>query len=234
MMHFHLPLFGKKPKGYDWRKADPKWAALLDAHLREHNHCAAQSPQCRGHLTPHHIKPHWLFPQLYYDPNNLMTLCQYHHLKVGHGGDWCGWVPEVRRRAEECKMLRWTHADLLLRCRRERSYVVEGCAGPGGAKLPPLPIVNGSVRVPAGGVTSAWWRRLKAAVLGGVLLGVLGCKGGPGIRVTVSLTPLPVVTVQVGGGDLAAPTPLSDGAQPPPDPDARKDGTPKEPTDGPE
>ena len=49
-------------------------------------------------LNVHHIKPFHLFPELELEPTNLMTLCMSErecHLKIGHGGNFRAYNPDV-------------------------------------------------------------------------------------------------------------------------------------------
>lgn len=51
-------------------------------------------------LNVHHVKPFHLYPQLELDENNLITLCMDRnecHIKLGHGGDWKAYNPNVRK-----------------------------------------------------------------------------------------------------------------------------------------
>lgn len=155
----------------------------------------------------HHVKPRYLFPALVYDRTNLITLCKWHHEHLAHGGDWCAWVPKIRDRAEECRVLGWTSPEMLVRVHKERAYTVEGAAAPGGGRIEPVH----TFQVPKGGATPGWWARVSAAVLGrlGVVLvllvplGLVGCKANsPGVRVSVGFLGADV-TIQIGGADLA-------------------------------
>jgi len=60
---------------------DPQWDRLRDAQLAKDPFCA----ECRGEhlLTPasvaDHIKPHKGDPKLFYDADNLQSMCKQHH-----------------------------------------------------------------------------------------------------------------------------------------------------------
>jgi hypothetical protein len=56
-------------------------------------------------LNVHHKKPFHLFPELELDLNNLITLCMDKecHLKIGHGGDFKDYNPNVE---EDCKKIK--------------------------------------------------------------------------------------------------------------------------------
>jgi hypothetical protein len=74
----------------------PKWPHVEKLHLKLEPACA-----CCGstkHLQVHHKKPFHLFPELELDLNNLITLCEDEkecHLKVGHGGNFKDYNPNV-------------------------------------------------------------------------------------------------------------------------------------------
>ena len=104
----------------NWRTIDPEWANLRDAHLSYHPRCAARSPQCDGRREVHHVGPKRIYPELHYHAGNLITLCEFHHLALGHGGDdFWHWVPGVRSLAAEC-MRTGTTREILRRAEKER------------------------------------------------------------------------------------------------------------------
>ena len=98
-----------------WRDLDPRWAALRDEHLLKHPRCAALGPTCQGRREVHHVGPKHLYPELRYHPGNLITLCEYHHLWLGHGGEYGAWNPHVRSLAERCRCEHWTPYGVELR-----------------------------------------------------------------------------------------------------------------------
>ena len=75
----------------------PKWPRTQDKHLKKFPTCAA----CGGtaNLNVHHKKPFHLFPELELEPTNLITLCMDGdkdcHIKIGHGGNFKAYNPEV-------------------------------------------------------------------------------------------------------------------------------------------
>lgn len=73
------------------------WEAVRNHHLKEHPTCAACGS--RTNLQVHHIKPYHLFNELELEPTNLITLCMTPgmlcHLRVGHGGNWKSYAPDV-------------------------------------------------------------------------------------------------------------------------------------------
>jgi len=75
----------------------PHWPTVQHAHLKLEPTCAA----CNGelNLNVHHKKPFHLFPELELEPTNLITLCMDGdkdcHIKLGHGGDFKAYNPNV-------------------------------------------------------------------------------------------------------------------------------------------
>lgn len=71
----------------------PQWPKIMGEHLSEHPECAA----CGGDedLNVHHIVPYHLDPSRELDPENLITLCRFHHFDLGHLGHWVAWCPVV-------------------------------------------------------------------------------------------------------------------------------------------
>jgi hypothetical protein len=75
----------------------PAWDDVRDKHLKDHPECVA----CRTNkkLQVHHIRPFHLHPELELDPKNLITLCMEGdndcHLKIGHGGSFKYYNPDV-------------------------------------------------------------------------------------------------------------------------------------------
>jgi 5-methylcytosine-specific restriction endonuclease McrA len=81
-------------------KRSNKWPTL-EKHFKEaHPTCAA----CGGtkNLNIHHCLPFHVYPEKELDPNNLITLCigpKECHLRIGHGGSFKQYVPEVKKYA---------------------------------------------------------------------------------------------------------------------------------------
>ena len=58
--------------------ASPKWKALRDATLRSEPYCQF----CGAPATEvHHVRPHNGDPELFYDADNLMSICHSCHVK---------------------------------------------------------------------------------------------------------------------------------------------------------
>jgi 5-methylcytosine-specific restriction protein A len=82
-----------------------KWATVERGFLKANPYCAA----CGGKdkLQVHHIQPFHLHPELELDPGNLVVLCMSGdldcHLKLGHGGSFRCYNPDVVR---DCWVLR--------------------------------------------------------------------------------------------------------------------------------
>lgn len=83
-------------------KRSSHWPTV-EKHFREsHPTCAACGSSKR--LNVHHCMPFHLDPQLELDPNNLITLCMDKkecHLRIGHGGSFKQYNPNVRKMAVE-------------------------------------------------------------------------------------------------------------------------------------
>lgn len=72
------------------------WHLVKTKFLNQNNKCAV----CGGtdFLQVHHIKPFHLHPELELDTTNLITLCMGSsecHLKVGHGGNFKYYNPDL-------------------------------------------------------------------------------------------------------------------------------------------
>lgn len=65
-----------------------KWPAVRAAFVKQNPRCAA----CGSveELNVHHVQPYWSHPQLELEPENLITLCRWHHWTVGHDPDGKG------------------------------------------------------------------------------------------------------------------------------------------------
>jgi hypothetical protein len=72
----------------------PIWQKVESAFLSRNPNCAAcKRDKTQAKLEVHHMLPFHLCrlfqrPDLEFDPTNLMTLCDVHHLYIGHLGDW--------------------------------------------------------------------------------------------------------------------------------------------------
>ncbi len=73
----------------------PHWPAVEHAHLKLQPTCQVCGD--KENLQVHHEKPFHLFPALELVDSNLITLCQPHHLLVGHLMRWAAWNPTVRQ-----------------------------------------------------------------------------------------------------------------------------------------
>ena len=73
----------------------PKWPHVEKLHLKLEPACACCGSTKK--LNVHHKKPFHLFPESELDLNNLITLCMDKecHIKVGHGGDFKDYNPNV-------------------------------------------------------------------------------------------------------------------------------------------
>ena len=71
------------------------WPKIEKDFLSKNPVCAAC--QTVNHLQVHHIKPFHLHPELELEETNLITLCMDKecHIKLGHGGDWKAYNPNV-------------------------------------------------------------------------------------------------------------------------------------------
>ena len=75
----------------------PEWPKVEHAYRKLNPVC-----ECCGsdkNLNVHHKKPFHLYPQFELDPTNLITLCmdplKECHIKLGHGGDFKDYNPNV-------------------------------------------------------------------------------------------------------------------------------------------
>jgi 5-methylcytosine-specific restriction enzyme A len=77
------------------KERSPHWHKVEKDFLAKHTNCAACGTN--HHLQVHHIKPFHLYPEHELDESNLITLCMEKecHLKLGHGGDWKAYNPNV-------------------------------------------------------------------------------------------------------------------------------------------
>ena len=73
----------------------PHWPAVEHAFRKKFPSCAACGSKKK--INVHHKKPFHLHPEFELDPNNLISLCMDNecHLKVGHGGNFKAYNPEV-------------------------------------------------------------------------------------------------------------------------------------------
>jgi hypothetical protein len=80
-------------------KRSPKWKGVEKAFLSLHGFCAVCGETDKKLLAVHHIFPFHIYPQLELDMSNLITLCiaknKWHHLHVGHLGNFKYWNPNV-------------------------------------------------------------------------------------------------------------------------------------------
>lgn len=79
-----------------------KWPGVRAAHLKAHPTCEVCGAK-GDHATPlqvHHVSPFHIHPELELDENNLITLCQQHHLLFGHLDSWKSWNKNVREDAK--------------------------------------------------------------------------------------------------------------------------------------
>lgn len=82
----------------------PHWRTLEWQWLEGHPLCAA----CRGaeRVQVHHRQPFHLRPELELDPGNLISLCMGKlecHLRIGHGGSFKSYNPNVAGDAAEAR-----------------------------------------------------------------------------------------------------------------------------------
>lgn len=70
------------------------WPHVRALHLEGENTCVACGT--KNSLAVHHIFPFHIWPSLELEPLNLITLCAYHHLTLGHYMSWKAYNPYVR------------------------------------------------------------------------------------------------------------------------------------------
>ena len=80
----------------------PAWERVARTFLNGNTTCAAcNRDNTQAKLEVHHMLPFHLCrlsqrPDLEFNPANLMTLCDIHHLYIGHLGDWQSFNETVR------------------------------------------------------------------------------------------------------------------------------------------
>lgn len=79
-------LMGSKPRGAGWEKKE------LET-VKNHPYCALCGTKKR--LQVHHKKPYHEFPELEFEDDNLIVLCQPDHFSVGHYYNWQDYNPDV-------------------------------------------------------------------------------------------------------------------------------------------
>lgn len=86
-----------------------KWPKVHDDFLAKHPACAVCGHTGQG-LEVHHILSFRGHPELELDEDNLITLCGEHpkarckaHYWLGHGGNFKGWNPDVKKDAARMK-----------------------------------------------------------------------------------------------------------------------------------
>lgn len=83
-------------------KRSPKWDKVEEDFKAAHPKCECCGTKQR--LQVHHIKPFHVEPSLELDETNLITLCMSDnecHLRVGHGGDFKSYNPNVVQDIQE-------------------------------------------------------------------------------------------------------------------------------------
>jgi len=93
----------------------PHWESTAKAFLESHPACSACGATRR--LQVHHRQPFHLHPELELDPTNLIGLCMSTkecHLRLGHGGNFKGYVPEIQELSEEMRAnpLKWEEIEI--------------------------------------------------------------------------------------------------------------------------
>jgi hypothetical protein len=94
--HLKRVAASKKRESNKAHKRSPHWASVRDKFIKTARTCAA----CGGtaELQVHHIEPFNEKPNLELSPSNLIVLCMgpYEcHLKIGHGGSYDHFNPNV-------------------------------------------------------------------------------------------------------------------------------------------
>ena len=84
-----------REKSKSFRRS-PKWNEFRDQFVAQHAECAACGS--KNNLQVHHIKPFHKNPELELQFSNMITLCMSNeecHLKIGHGGSFRTYNPNV-------------------------------------------------------------------------------------------------------------------------------------------
>jgi hypothetical protein len=74
-----------------------RWPEVQKAYIAAHPTCEACGSKVE--LNVHHVLPFHLFAEFELEPSNLITLCKWHHLALGHLGDFKAYNPYVREDA---------------------------------------------------------------------------------------------------------------------------------------
>jgi hypothetical protein len=74
-----------------------KWDEVQKAYLTAHPTCEACGSKVE--LNVHHVLPFHLFPEFELEPSNLITLCKWHHMPLGHLGLFQAYNPLIREDA---------------------------------------------------------------------------------------------------------------------------------------
>lgn len=72
---------------------DAKWRRTRNEFIEIQPDC--QMCMTDNNLQVHHIFPWSLYPDLRYDLENLVTLCQPCHFRFGHDRDWQAYNPDI-------------------------------------------------------------------------------------------------------------------------------------------
>lgn len=80
----------------------PRWNIVRKQHLFMFPTCAVcdSKGSILNPLQVHHITPFWLDPSKELDMLNLITLCDVHHLWIGHLGSFKSFNKDVRKDAK--------------------------------------------------------------------------------------------------------------------------------------
>ena len=102
-------------------KRSGKWRALEKKFLAQHNACEVCGTS--KHLQVHHIKPFHLYPELELEESNLIVVCMDSkecHLRIGHGGNFKDFCPEIKKYAQEIKNKEKTFEQIYEIAKKER------------------------------------------------------------------------------------------------------------------
>ena len=92
------------------------WKAIVKGHLKREPVCAACDPEQKPplwrrllglgpkrlvhHIIPFHVAVIIGRPELELDSRNLITLCETHHLLIGHFGNYESWAFSIKKLAK--------------------------------------------------------------------------------------------------------------------------------------
>lgn len=107
-----------------FKRRSSRWRALEREIVAASGECAA-CPN-KSHLQAHHVLPFHLFPALELERANVIVLCEAPgancHLRIGHGGAFAGYNPNVVRDAAVAKSDSVLRGEVIAEARAARKF----------------------------------------------------------------------------------------------------------------